>query len=199
MSDLKRKIVLDCDGVLLDWNASFREWMKRHEFHERSEKWYSVSKRYGIEKATASQLIRQHNESAAIAFLGPYKDALIGLYALSAMGYSFDIVTALSDYEPSQKLRELNLKEVFPLVEFDRIFYTDTGGDKRDILKEHYGNSGCFWIEDKVENAIIGMEIGLRSLILRNPHHETEVIPAEIPCFDTWNDIVDHITQKDLY
>lgn len=31
------KLVLDCDGVLLDWNVGFRAWMARHEFHEKND------------------------------------------------------------------------------------------------------------------------------------------------------------------
>jgi hypothetical protein len=42
------KLVLDCDGVLLDWNVGFRAWMARHEFHEKNDLYYSISKRYGI-------------------------------------------------------------------------------------------------------------------------------------------------------
>ena len=193
------KLVLDCDGVLLDWNVGFRAWMARHEFHEKNDLYYSISKRYGIEKASASQLVRQYNESAAVGFLDQYKDAREGLYALSAMGYNFDIVTAMSNYEYSQRLRERNLEAVFPHITFDRIFYTETGADKLEVLREHYANSGLFWIEDKVENAIHGQQVGMRPLLLRNPHHESETIPSDIPIFDTWASMIEYITTEDLY
>lgn len=195
----QNKILLDCDGVLLDWNAGFREWMKRHDFHEQTDSWYSISKRYGIEIASAKQLVRQFNESAACGFLKPYKDAAEGLIKLADYGYKFEIVTAMSNYEYSQHLRKMNLLNVFSKIKFNRILFVDTGEDKDEILEKNYGNSNCFWIEDKIENAVIGKKVGLRSLLLRNPHHSTETIPRDIPIFDTWSAMVEHITKEDLY
>jgi len=43
--------------------------------------------------------------------------------------------------------------------------YLDTGADKDEAL-EQYRDSGCFWIEDKAENAELGIELGLESILV---------------------------------
>ena len=41
----------------------------------------------------------------------------------------------------------------------------DTGADKDEAL-EQYRNSDCYWIEDKPQNADLGLAIGLNSLLI---------------------------------
>ncbi len=193
-----QKILLDCDGVLLNWNHGFIQWMNRQGYKELETEWYSISKRYGIEKELAFQLVNHFNESADIGFLSVYKNADLALNELAVMGYKFDIITALSIQYSSQALRCFNLGKEFPHIEFENIHFVDTGSDKLDLLKEKYNNTGLFFIEDKIANAEDGLRAGLRSLLIRNDHHTNETIPSNIPIFDTWRDIVDHIIEKDV-
>jgi len=195
---MSSKIVLDCDGVLLDWYLGFSKWMERHGFHEEEDGYYSISKRFGIEVAKGKQLVTQFNESAAIGFLSPYMDAVRGIHRLYTMGYKFEVVTSLSNYKYSQLLRESNLNNCFYPVTFDKVYCLDTGEDKLEILSSLYKNSNYFWIEDKLQNAIDGYEVGLRPILLRHSHHKTEIIPDYIPIFDTWNEVVEYITKNDL-
>ena len=75
---MKTKIILtDIDGVALDWEYAFDVWMLQHGFNkqEGSQFKYDMGTRYGIEKDQAKKLIRIFNESAAIGFLPPLRDA----------------------------------------------------------------------------------------------------------------------------
>lgn len=197
MTNKCKKIVTDCDGALLDWYKGFETWMNRHDFHEQDNQYYSISKRFGIEVAQSKQLVAQFNESAAIAFLEPYKDAVEGICELSEMGYSFDVVTSLSTYQYSVTLREFNLNRVFYPATFDNIYCLDCGADKKNTLERLYKNSGYFWIEDKLENAIHGAEVGMNPILMRHSHHLSENIPDWMPIFDTWSEVIDYIDRKD--
>ena len=74
----KDKIILtDCDGVILDWEEGFSVWMEHHG-HEKVEGYqyvYSIGDRYGLSKEQGNKLVKQFNESAAIGFLPPLRDA----------------------------------------------------------------------------------------------------------------------------
>ena len=74
----KQKIILtDVDGVLLDWEEGFGVWMEHHghTMVEGGKLIYKIGDRYGISNNQGHQLIKQFNESAAIGFLPPVRDA----------------------------------------------------------------------------------------------------------------------------
>jgi hypothetical protein len=75
----------------------------------------------------------------------------------------------LSNDPFAAKLREQNLREVFGDV-FDFVLCIDTGADKDEALLPYKG-SGMWWIEDKPENAQLGADFGLRTLLVRHPHN----------------------------
>ena len=74
----KDKIILtDCDGVILDWEEGFSVWMEHHG-HEKVEGYqylYNIGQRYGMSSEAGNKLVKQFNESAAIGFLPPLRDA----------------------------------------------------------------------------------------------------------------------------
>ena len=71
----KSLILVDCDGVLCNWEYAFAIWMEEHGFTkvENGAFLYDIGERYNIDKAQAKKLIRMFNESAAIGFLPPHR------------------------------------------------------------------------------------------------------------------------------
>ena len=76
--NLDKLILVDADGVLLDWEYAFNIWMQEHGFEEvpGSKLSYEMDERYGIPKEQVRKLIRLFNESAAIGFLPALRDAM---------------------------------------------------------------------------------------------------------------------------
>ena len=73
----KDKVILvDCDGVLLDWEYSFDYWMKRHGYVKTGVCEYDMSICYDMPRDEIKRLIRMFNESAAIRKLPPLRDAM---------------------------------------------------------------------------------------------------------------------------
>jgi FMN phosphatase YigB (HAD superfamily) len=70
----EKTILVDCDGVLLDWEYAFNGWMTRHGYTvvEGKETVYKINERYGIERAEGKRLTRMFNESAWIRKLPHY-------------------------------------------------------------------------------------------------------------------------------
>jgi len=189
---MKEKVILvDCDGVLLDWVYSFGQWMKRHGYVEQCNDTYSIDQRYGIDRAEGKKLVRMFNESAWIRKLPPYLDAIKYVKKLhSDHGYIFHAITSLSNDDYSQHLRTKNLIELFGPTVFERFTYLDTGADKDEALKLYEGTN-CIWVEDKPENADEGLKNGLDSILMHHSHNTDYV--GEAKRVYNWKEIYEYV------
>jgi len=193
--NLDRLILTDCDGVCLDWEWAFNVWMGEHGFEEiaGSKLNYDMSIRYDIPKEQVRKLIRIFNESAAIGFLPAMRDAMYYIKRLhEEHGFRFHAITSLSLDPNAQKLREMNIHKLFGNTAFERIVCLDTGADKHEALEEYEG-TGCFWCEDKPENAEAGYRLGLRPLVLEHGHNMSYSHPG-ITIVKNWREIYQVIT-----
>ena len=190
-------ILVDADGVLLNWEYAFAIWMETHGFTKvlGSEFDYDIGKRYGIDRSQAKKLIKIFNESAAIGFLPPLRDAMYYVKRLhEEFGYVFHCITSLSLDPNAKKLREMNLAKLFGDTAFEKVVCLDTGADKDQALLP-YKDTGCWWIEDKPENAAVGYNLGLRSILIEHGHnmyHYHEFIPI----VKNWKEVFELITQR---
>lgn len=193
---MKKKLILvDADGVLLDWEFAFSVWMEEHGFVKRDghQFEYDIGNRYGIDREQGYKLIKMFNESAAIGFLPPLRDAMYYVKRLhEEHGYVFHCITSLSIDVNAQRLREMNLRKLFGKTAFESVTCLATGADKNLALRP-YAGSGLWWFEDKIENAIVGHEIGLKSVLVEHGHNMTFEHP-NIPRVKNWKEIYDLIT-----
>jgi FMN phosphatase YigB (HAD superfamily) len=187
-------ILVDADGVLLNWEYAFAIWMEQHG-HEKQpgfEFRYDIGERYGITKDQGRKLIKLFNESAAIGFLPPLRDAMYYVKRLhEEHGYRFHCITSLSTDVNAKRLREMNLAKLFGDTAFELVTCLETGADKNEAL-EPYRDSGCWWIEDKPENAEVGIELGLRSILMEHGHNMNHECPY--PVVKNWREIYAIIT-----
>ena len=187
-------ILTDVDGVLLNWEYAFDTWMQTHG-HSRVEGGqfkYDIGKRYNISHEQGRQLIKYFNESAAIGFLPPLRDAMHYVKKLhEEHGFVFHAITSLSLDKNAVHLREMNLKKLFGETAFEKIVCLDTGADKDDVLLP-YKDTGLFWIEDKIDNCLVGTNLGLRSLLMEHGHN-MDFEHQEIPRVKNWREVYDII------
>jgi FMN phosphatase YigB (HAD superfamily) len=197
MKTLKDRVILtDADGVILDWEWAFHIWMEEHGFkkQEGGEFVYNIGKRYGIDMDQGKKLIKMFNESAAIGFLPALRDAQHYVKRLhEEHGYVFHCITSLSKDRNAQKLRKMNIRKLFGETAFEEFIILDTGADKDQVL-EKYRDTGCWWIEDKITNALDGQKVGLKSLLMEHGHN-MDFEHAEIPRVTSWKDIYDIVTK----
>ena len=193
--NLSEKVILtDVDGVLLDWLFAYTQWMDKHGYTvvKGGENEYDVTKRYGLDKVEKERLVRMFNESAWIRKLPPLRDAIKYVKKLHEdHGYVFRVISSLSNDYYAQHLRTKNLIEMFGPSVFESFLYLDTGADKDEAL-EQYRDSGCFWIEDKPENAILGQKIGLKSILVAHNFNNTREAQW-LPRASNWKEIYEII------
>jgi|TARA_B100001094_G_C17938271_1_gene674218 FMN phosphatase YigB (HAD superfamily) len=192
----KDKIILtDCDGVVLDWEEGFSVWMEHHGHNtvEGYQYMYNIGDRYGVSKEQGSQMVKVFNESAAIGFLPPLRDAQYFVKKLHEQHqYKFIAITSLSLDPYAKELRERNLNKLFGDAFID-VVCLDTGADKDEILVE-YGAKypGNYWIEDKPENLNAGIDVGLNGILIEHGHNMDYTGNANI--VKNWNEIYNLIT-----
>ena len=192
--NLKKLILTDADGVLLDWEWAFNVWMQEHGFEEvaGSKLSYDMVTRYGIPREQVKKLIRIFNESAAIGFLPALRDAMYYVKRLhEEYGFVFHCITSMSSDENAQELRKMNLRKMFGKTAFTKFIILETGADKDEVLKNYEGK-GYWWIEDKITNAEAGHAVGLKSLIVEHGHN-MDYENSEIPKVKNWKEIYERI------
>jgi FMN phosphatase YigB (HAD superfamily) len=190
---MKDKLILvDCDGVLFDWEYAFDQWMRKHDYVVKSPGNYLMNVKYGLERKETTRLIRMFNESAVIRKLPPLRDAIHYVKKLhQEHGFIFHAITSLSNDDYSQHLRTKNLREMFGDSVFDKYVYLDTGADKDEVLEE-YRNTGCYWIEDKPENVDTGIAMGLEGILMKHEHNKEYAGTAH--CVRNWKEIYEIVT-----
>jgi len=197
--NLDRLILVDSDGVLLDWEYAFNIWMQEHGFEEvpGSKLSYEMDERYGIPKEQVRKLIRLFNESAAIGFLPALRDAMYYVKRLhEEHGFRFHCITSLSTDPNAVKLREQNLSKLFGKTAFERVVCLPTGADKNEALEE-YRDTGCYWIEDKPVNAEAGLSAGLRPLVIEHGHN-LHYYHEHITLVKNWRDVYGIVTGQSV-
>jgi len=187
-----KTILVDADGVLLDWVYSFTAWMDRHGYEVKVPGVYRMDTRYGLDRAEGKKLCRMFNESATIRKIPPHKDAIKYVRKLhEEHGYVFRLISSLSNDEYAHRLRTKNLIELFGPTAFETYVYLDTGEDKDEALAP-YKDSGCYWIEDKPENVDKGIEYGLEGILMNHDHNDDYDGPGRV--VNNWKEIYEIIT-----
>jgi FMN phosphatase YigB (HAD superfamily) len=190
---MKENIILvDCDGVLCDWEYSFTQWMNHKGYPTSDSTQYNVAKRFNLAGDFGKNVVAEFNDSASIAFLPPLRDAVYYIKRLNMLhGYRFHCITSLSKDKYAQRLRTQNLELLFGKEIFDEFVYLPCGADKDEALAKYKGTE-CFWVEDKPENAEVGEKLGLNSILVAHEHNA--YYDGDIPRFWKWKHIYNHIT-----
>lgn len=191
---MHKTIATDCDGVLLNWEQSFDEWMEFQGFTKHASDHYDVSMNYHMNKGEMEVLIKIFNESAWMRFLKPIEGAVENVKKIADLGYRFHVITSQTLDKKANQLREENLKEVFGDV-FEQIECLDTGADKDETLAKI--PEGTIWIEDKPTNAELGSRLGLVALLLDLPHNEVyNEDNSSVQRVKDWTEIYNVIKEK---
>lgn len=194
MNSPKQKLILvDCDGCLTDWEWGFDRFMKSQGYSVRpgGDDEYHMHLRYTCDEHTAKQKIHEFNESPAIAFLPPLRDAVEYVQKLHNEGWQFHCITSLSKLPSAWDFRRKALDRDFGPGVISELICLPTGADKDQAL-EPYRDSELYWIEDKPENADVGHKMGLRSILMRHGHNTDHECPY--PKVQNWQEIYSIVT-----
>ena len=153
---------------------------------------YKQPTRFGIDPRTIDNLqidlTKVHgwdiqNHSSAVKWLERFEDE----------GYTFECLTSQSEDIYAGYLRKYNLEMLFGKV-ITECTCIATGSDKDEHLKKW--EPGHWWIEDKPQNAIAGLEAGHKPILITHPYNK-DFEHEGVRRADTWEDIFNIILSVD--
>jgi len=182
---MKNTILTDIDGVCLFWEEHFHKWMKNRGYNILKTGIYDIHESYDCTRNKAEQLIYEFNTSSYMIDVPPFRDAISGIGALKENGYTFVAITSVGGDYNTDRLRRINLEDHFGKNTFVEVHCIE--GNKAKYL-EPYRNSGLFWIEDLEKNAVLGADMGLKSLLMDHTYNR-ETDDPRITRVMNWKDI----------
>jgi len=206
MPTSNRIILVDVDGVLLEWENHFTEWMLQRSYFEtevgegyvgkrihpyklldNKQDTYEMADRFGLTKTEVRKEIREFNKSAWMGNQPPMPGSQTWVKLLAAEGWTFIPITSQTSDIPAQLLRKKRLGELFGDHIFTNYHILDTGADKDSALAI-FKNTGLYWVEDKPKNALAGLKFGLKPIIIDHPYNRDFNHP-DIIRVNNWKDV----------
>lgn len=182
-------ILVDIDGVVLDWATPFYEYITNVRGYKRLDTpvRYSVSEMFDIPLEQSNNVYNEFNERYAFN-LPPTHDSLEYMPKISEeFGIKFHAVTKMGRNIYCMRNRIDNLimfGDIWSGIDF---FHEHEC--KSDVLgREPYLNSGCMWVEDLTSNAIVGKRCGLNPILMNNPWNENDHLDGITRVY-SWADI----------
>ena len=209
----RRIILTDVDGVLLEWEHHFTEWMLQRSYYENEvgegyigkkiypykllddkQNTYEMAERFGLTKTEIRKEIREFNKSAWMGTQCPIQDSQTWVKLLAAEGWTFIPIKSQTSDNAAKLLRKKRLGELFGDHIFTNYHILDTGADKDSALAEFH-NTGLYWVEDKPKNALAGLNYGLKPILIDHEYNRDFDHP-EITRVNNWKEIHKLVTGK---
>ena len=187
------KVLLDCDGVLLNWESAFRDWVTaklRRPIIAQPGEW-CLADWLGVTKDSAAALVEEFNHGEVFGSLRPVYGAEWAIGGLAAAGVEMHVITSCAANSEVAARRRQNLAAYFGDA-FATVTCLDLGQSKVKALIEH--EPGATWIEDNFTHALTGRALGHRTFMLRYPHNRKhEGGSVGLTWCDDWADIMARI------
>ena len=210
MQPSNRIILTDVDGVLLEWENHFTKWMLQRSYYHQTtgtkifpykllpnkQNTYEMAERFGLTKYEIRKEIREFNKSAWMYTQEPMEDSVRWVKLIHAEGWTFIPITSQTSDLPAQQLRKKRLAEIYGEDVFQNYHILDTGADKNEVLNE-FRDTGLWWVEDKPHNVMVGLECGLRCIIIDHEYNR-EFNHPDVVRVNNWKQIHELIHNENL-
>lgn len=148
----RKRIVLDCDDVLLNWSAGFKRFVESQTHHRQAineNTVFSIGSQYGMSVADGLEWVERFNAHGQFGELEPTPGAKQAVQWLLADEFNIYIITACGNSPANKTLRHRNLDYVFGPHAFKEVVFAPGGHSKVEYLKDF---DGCFFVDDHTAN-----------------------------------------------
>lgn len=199
---MNKIILTDVDGVLVDWLSDFEQYIKDNiDFKIDTDGvigHLNVEQRYNLTPQKADELVCGFIRSTYIQNLPAIRNSAVVIPELHDKGFKFLALTSISDDPEIKKNRMINLNKLYGEKIFIDCWCLPTGKNKLNELKsikETYGDEIVIWVEDHMENAVDGYNIGFDTFIMDHSYNRS-LDHVGIKRARNWNDIQRYLMKK---
>lgn len=188
---MKKRILIDCDGVLLCWSSAFIKYMKdeEHSTYLGGQDRYNIENFFDMPSEDVIDRITKFNDGHwRFGTLKPYEDTVEAISILVKLGYSFVVITSCSDKPEVINLRKANLYSVYGNI-FEEVHCIGLYKNKIEILQKY---ESAFWIEDTPSHAIDGAKLGHKAILIGQIWNQDQDDDMVHRC-KNWAEIVKYI------
>lgn len=193
---MKKILLTDVDGTFLDFAPAYFAYMESKgwvlpEFNPAKRLYVSM----GMEPDASDDYVCDFSESDFGANLQAYPDAVRYLERFKRDGW---LIVAISKWHNSPKAianREYNIEKHFGKGLFDKIHCIGLKSNKYPFLENYIKNSSYdvrYWVEDHVEYASMGADLGANSFLLNRPDNQQKWEGLNVFRVNNWLEIYKH-------
>lgn len=169
-------VLLDCDGVLLDWDQGIQSYALAHKSHvwdgdHMDEHAYDLSTRMNITPEQSQELIWDFHHSAEYAHIPAMPGAVKAVTQLSKF-CRLAVITACGTQHTTRMNRLKNLQAQFGDV-FVHVHCTDSFEEKKTYLSAY---DPGHWVEDHARNALMGKLYGHQCFLINAAHNASYTV-----------------------
>lgn len=188
----KKEIILDVDGVLLDYEKAFEDYFNLSPI---SDIYRNFTDRFGIHDDQILKMVNDFSLEKEFSMLEPFDGAIEALNELKNKGHKISIISSCGDDPYVHELRKINLLNVFGDI-FDNITLIGMRLCKSNFL-EKYKNTNSIWIDDTYKHYKTGIKLGLNSIWRTTKYNKLDQkdLPKENIMCD-WKDISSYINNS---
>lgn len=185
----KPYLLLDIDGVCLDWDSGLIKFIKEniHETLQPSyvdEHSYDLANRFGITNNEANSLVWEFHYDEIFENLVPLDGVTDAITKLKEK-YNCVAITACGSDPIIVNAREKNLKKCFGDA-FVEIHCVDAFSEKRKFLEKYPPGH---WVEDHAQNAHMGLLYGHQCWLINAPYNKKSFLDSNIKRINSINDL----------
>ena len=179
---IMKTILLDCDGVILDYETEFiKHYTDKLKLNNKNKNIPNISLKsfeafFNLPSEEITNMLKHFNNSEMFENLEPVKDAGKILKKLHHLGFKLYVITSCGNSKDIIQKREKNLLNKIGNI-FADIVYLPLRSSKYEALFK-WKNSGYYWIDDHVKNCKIGDKLGLNSFMFRTDFNKNILYPS---------------------
>lgn len=184
MNKHKPWLLVDVDGVLLDWRSGFNQFLTHTHPHlpevsKHADNW-RLSVSLGITESQVNKLVDEFHAHDIFAQLQPLP-GVVHAWRVLTEWFSPVAITACGTQPHVQRARRRNLQQVLGDT-FAHVHCTDTFAEKSQYLSMY---PPSWWVEDHPENAQLGLAFGHSCMLMNQPYNQ-HAHDAQIMRVSSW-------------
>ena len=185
----KPYLLLDIDGVCLDWETGLTNFMRANVQHITppeclDEHSYDLATRFGITYDEANSLVWDFHYDKRFENLEPF-DGVTDAIAQLKEKYNCVAITACGSDSIIVEAREKNLTTCFGDA-FVAVHCVDIFDEKRGFLAKYPAGH---WVEDHVRNVTMGLEFGHQCWLIDAPYNKTKIVDSRVKRINNLSDL----------